>query len=71
MINEVNFKALRNERWKVIEILPVLGRQENALNANSLSGDNLLLDATNGQDLARQRHFTRHGDVLSNRMVRG
>ena len=50
---------------QLVEVLPVLRREDHGRDVRAPRGDDLLLDAADGQDLAREGDLARHREVLA------
>ena len=66
----MDFEAFGDERGQIVEILAVLGRKDDAIDADPFGRDDFLFDAADRQHFARQRHLARHGKVLPDRLFR-
>src|SRR5579871_2140284 len=70
MADELETHLLPDIGRQLLQILLVLLRQENGPDAGPVRGQDLLLDAADGQHTASQGDLAGHGDLLANRTLR-
>ena len=66
VLDEIDIERIEHVLGDIGEILLVVFRQDDVLQAGTVCRENLFLHATDRQDLAAERDLAGHGDVLAN-----
>ncbi len=67
MFGSMDFERIADRLRDFDEILFIFGRDDDGRDATAQRGQKLFLEAADRQDMAAQRNFAGHRDILANR----